>query len=172
MKTYKHTCSICNTEIEYQVYKSYWTAKNRNGMCKSCRSTIANKSSKRNSKKEKNSQWKGYEEIPYGWFSKYFERKKGNKKQRTGDITIQDVHALWIFQDKKCALSGILIGFYDDGKGHTCSIDRIDSLKEYTLDNIQLVHKDINIMKNKFDNQYFIKICKLIANGGACEVNI
>jgi hypothetical protein len=123
-------------------------------------------------KMEENPAWKGYKEIPYGWFSKYFERKKGNKKQRTGDITIQDAHALWIFQDKKCALSGVLIGFYDDGKGHTCSIDRIDSLKEYTLDNIQLVHKDINIMKNKFDNQYFIKMCKLIANGGACEINI
>lgn len=168
MKTYKHTCRICNTEIEYQSYKSYWTAKNRNGMCKSCRSTIANKSSKRNTKKEKNSQWKGYEEIPYGWFSKYFERAS---RKRTGNVTIQDVHSLWINQNKKCALSGISIGFYDDGKNHTCSIDRIDSLKEYTLDNIQLVHKDINIMKNKFDNQYFIDMCKLIA-GGACDISI
>jgi hypothetical protein len=164
MKIYKHACKICNFEIEYQSYKSHWTAKNRNGMCKSCRSTIANKSPKRNTKKENNSQWKGFNEIPYGWFSKYFERKKGNKKQRTGDITIQDAHALWISQDKKCALSGVSIGFYDDGKGHTCSIDRIDSLKEYVIDNIQLVHKDVNLMKNRFTNDYFINMCKLIAN--------
>lgn len=167
MKIYKHTCSICTNEIEYISYKSYWTAKNRNGMCKSCRSTIANKSSKRNSKRENNSQWKGYKEIPYGWFSKYFER--ANKTKRTGDITIEQVYNLWIVQDKKCALSSITIGFYDDGKGHTCSIDRIDSLKEYTLDNIQLVHKDVNRMKNAFDQAYFINICKLIA-GGACEL--
>ena len=160
MKTYNHTCSICNKEIIYTSYKSYWTAKNRNGMCKSCRTVTANKSSKRNTKREKNSQWKGYEEIPYGWFSKYFERAS----KRTGDITIQDVHSFWIKQDKKCALSGVSIGFYDDGKNHTCSIDRIDSSKDYTLDNIQLVHKDVNIMKNKFDNQYFIDICKKIAN--------
>ena len=45
-------------------------------MCKSCRSATANKSSKRNTKRENNSQWKGYKEIPYGWFSRYFERKK------------------------------------------------------------------------------------------------
>jgi len=168
MKTYKHTCRICSVEIEYQSYKSYWTAKNRNGMCKSCRSVIANKSSKRNTKKENNSQWKGYEEIPYGWFSKYFKRaNKRTNNKRTGDITIQDIHALWIKQNKKCALSRVTIGFCDDGKGHTCSIDRIDSLKEYTLDNVQLVHKDVNRMKNNFDQTYFINVCKLI---GACEI--
>lgn len=165
METYKHICSICNKQVEYESYKSYWTAKNRNGMCKSCRSTIANKSSKRNSKRENNSQWKGYNEIPYGWFSKYFEKaNKRTNNKRTGDITIQDVYSLWIQQEKKCALSGINIGFYDDGKNHTCSIDRIDSLKEYTSDNVQLVHKDVNKMKNAFDQSYFIHICSLINN--------
>jgi hypothetical protein len=163
MKTYNHTCSICKKEITYTSYKSYWTAKNRNGMCKSCRTTTANKSSKRNTKRENNSQWKGYNGIPYGWFSNYFERKS-KRKQKTGNIIIEQVYDLWIKQDKKCALSGVSIGFYDDGKNHTCSIDRIDSSKDYTLDNIQLVHKDVNIMKNKFDNQYFIDICKKIAS--------
>lgn len=161
MKVYNHTCSICNKELEYTSYKSYWTAKNRNGMCKSCRSTIANKSSKRNTKRENNSQWKGHKEIPYGWFSSYFERRS-KRKQKVGDITIEQVYDLWIVQDKKCALSGVTIGFYDDKNTHTCSIDRIDSLKDYTIDNIQLVHKDINIMKNRFDQSYFIQICSLI----------
>jgi len=165
MKQYKHICSICNKEIIYFSYKSFWTAKNRNGMCKSCRSTIANKSNKRNTKKENNSQWKGYKEIPFSWFSKYFLRK--NKNRRTGDITIEQIYDLWLKQNKKCNLSGVDIGFCDDGKGHTCSIDRIDSKKEYVLDNIQLVHKDINIMKNKFNNEYFIKICKLISENNS-----
>jgi hypothetical protein len=166
MTTYNHTCRICSTEIEYQSYKSYWTAKNRNGMCKSCRSTIANKSPKRDTKKQNNSQWKGYNEIPYNWFSRYFVRKR-RKKQHSGDINIEQVYDLWIKQNKKCALSGVSIGFYDCGINHTCSIDRINSLKEYTLDNIQLVHKDVNRMKNNFDQDYFIKMCKLI---GSCTV--
>jgi hypothetical protein len=139
-------------------------------MCKSCRSTIANKSPKRNNKKQNNSQWKGYNEIPYNWFSRYFERK-GRKKKHSGDINIEQVYELWIKQNKKCALSGVLIGFYDCGTNHTCSIDRIDSLKEYTLDNIQLVHKDVNIMKNKFDNQYFINMCKNINQWHSTEKN-
>ena len=162
MKLYNHICSICNKEITYTSYKSYWTAKFRNSMCKSCRTTIANKSSKRNSKRENNSQWKGHNEIPYAWFSKYFEKK--SKSKRIGDLTIQQVYTIWIAQNKKCALSGIDIGFYDDGNNHTCSIDRIDSKKEYVIDNIQLVHKHINKMKNDFNQDHFINMCKLISN--------
>lgn len=162
-------------------------------MCKSCRTTTANKSPIRNQKRENNPAWKGYKDIPYNWFSNYFKRSG-----KFGDITIEQVYDLWIAQDKKCALSGVSIGFYDDGKTHTCSIDRIDSSGGYTLANIQLVHKDVNIMKNKFDNQYFIDICKeicifqvkletenskiplhqqgldifdIIDAGGACEIN-
>ncbi len=162
MKEYKHTCSICKKEIIFENYKSYWTAKNRNSMCKSCRTTIANKSSKRNVKMDKNPAWKGFKEIPYNWFSKYFKRR-GKKYKRTGDITIEQVYDIWIKQDKKCILTKIPIGFCDDGNGHTCSIDRRDSLKEYIIDNIQLVHKDVNRMKNNFDENYFINMCKLIS---------
>lgn len=111
-------------------------------------------------KGSKNGQWKGYKEIPYSWFSKYFER--GNK-HRTGNITIEDVYNLWISQDKKCNLSGMSIDFKRrKNSGVSASIDRIDSLKEYTIDNIQLVHKDVNLMKNHFNQDYFITMCKRI----------
>lgn len=132
-------------------------------MCKSCRTAIANKSSKRNVKGENNSAWKGYKEIPYSWFSRYFERKR-KRKPMTGSISIQDVHEMWEKQNRKCALSGVDIGFAPTGNVHTCSIDRIDSMKNYSIENIQLVHKDVNLMKNKFDNEYFIELCKKIAD--------
>lgn len=35
--------------------------------------------------------------------------------------------------------------------------------KGYTEDNVHMIHKDINRMRNKFNLEYFIKICKLIA---------
>lgn len=155
---YSKKCPNCNKEIifsdKYSLDKSIFN----NSVCRSCVCTLRNKSGLL-SIKDKNSQWKGYKEIPYSWFSKYFER--GNKK-RVGSICIEDVYNLWVKQDKKCNLSGVPIGFYDDGKAHTCSIDRIDSLKEYTIDNIQLVHKNVNMMKNKFNQDYFIKMCSLI----------
>ena len=46
----------------------------------------------------------------------------------------------------------------------TASLDRIDSKKAYTVDNIQWVHKDINMLKNKYDQEYFIHMCTLVAN--------
>jgi len=113
-------------------------------------------------KMEENPAWKGYKEIPYGWFSKYFERNTKRAKKRFGDIKIQQVHELWIKQDKKCALTGLPIDWIRRDNGITCSIDRINSDGEYTIDNIQLVHKDINLMKNHFDENYFIQMCKLV----------
>ena len=163
MKVYSRICKYCNKEIIYSGYGTWYNAKSRNSGCKSCRSARNNKSSKRNSKREKNPAWKGYKCIPYNWFSKYYERERIRKKHE-GSISIKYVYDLWIKQNKRCALSGIEIGFYDDRKGthHTASIDRIDSSIGYHDGNIQIVHKDVNLMKNRFDQDYFISMCKLI----------
>jgi hypothetical protein len=126
-----------------------------NGISKRC--SVCGYSRKLN----ENPQWKGYKEIPFAWFSKYFLRK--GRKKRIGSVKIEDIYELWIKQEKKCALSGIDISFNKDEKnGITASIDRIDSKREYHLENIQLVHKDINLMKNSFDQNYFLTICKKI----------
>lgn len=167
MEQFKRDCPNCNNVIEYKYLSLFKQANKRNSVCRSCRTIIANKSILRKNKLEDNINWKGYKHIPFNWFSKYFLR---GKKKRTGDITIEQVYDLWIKQNQKCALSQIPINWNDDGKKHTCSIDRINSLKEYVIENIQLVHKDVNLMKNKFNNEYFIQMCKLIA-GGAYEVN-
>lgn len=112
-------------------------------------------------KQDENPAWKGYKEIPFAWFSKYFIRKN---KKREGNITIEDVYQIWIKQNKKCNLSGLDIDFIRRENGISASIDRIDSNQEYTLSNIQLVHKDINLMKNHFNQDYFLKICEKITN--------
>ncbi len=112
-------------------------------------------------KRCENPSWKGYKEIPFSWFSKYFLR--ANKK-RMGNITIENVYDLWIKQNKKCNLSGGYIDFEKRDGEITASIDRIDSKKEYVLDNVQLVHKNVNLMKNSFEQDYFIQMCEKIAN--------
>jgi hypothetical protein len=156
------TCPKCQSEIIYKNYKSYHSAKTRNSVCKSCRTRIANASEKRNSKMENNPAWKGYKEIPYTWFSKYFERK-GRKK--TGNVKIVEIYELWIKQNKKCVLSGLDVDFTKTEKGISASIDRIDSNGDYILENVQIVHKDVNLMKNSFPQEYFIELCKKISDG-------
>ena len=49
----------------------------------------------------------------------------------------------------------------------TASLDRIDSKKGYIKGNLQWVHKDLNIMKNSYPNQYFIEMCKKVANANS-----
>jgi hypothetical protein len=153
-------CPECAQTITYDNKSSYKSAQYRNSICKRCRTIRANKSEKRNNSGEKNPFWKGYKDIPFHWFSKYFLRKG---RKRDGDITIQQIYDLWIEQDKKCKLSGLDIDFIRRDNGVSASIDRIDSSKEYTIDNVQLVHKNINLMKNSFNQDYFISVCKMIS---------
>jgi len=116
-------------------------------------------------KLNENPAWKGYKEIPYSWFSKYFERSKGaNKKKRSGDISIKDIYNIWVGQNKKCVLSGLDIDFIKKEDGISASIDRIDSNVEYLINNVQLVHKDVNLMKNHFNQNYFLNMCEKITN--------
>ena len=154
-------CPDCNKEIIYRWNYQLQTAIVRNSCCKSCRAVRSNISPKRNNRLAQNPSWAGYEEIPGSWFTKYFLR--ANKTKRTGTITIQDVWDLYLKQNKKCALSGVEISFTKEEGGYSASIDRIDSSKEYDLDNIQIVHKDVNIMKNRYNQDYFINFCKLIS---------
>lgn len=87
------------------------------------------------------------------------------------NITIEFIWDLFIKQQELCALTGLPIAFekksvrigsFDSRRMVTASLDRIDSTKGYVEDNIQWVHKDVNIMKNKFNQDYFKQICELV----------
>lgn len=77
------------------------------------------------------------------------------------DITAQSIWELFLKQNKTCALSGIPICF--SKKEITASVDRIDSQKGYTIENVQIVHKTVNIMKWSLSQSDFINWCKTIA---------
>jgi hypothetical protein len=76
---------------------------------------------------------------------------------------VEYVWNLFLSQDRKCALSGIPIGF-QDRSGSTASLDRIDNSKGYVIGNVQWVHKDVNIMKHTHSQDYFIGLCATIAS--------
>ena len=102
-----------------------------------------------------------YKELKVSWF--YAFKRNAETRGIKWDITIEGVWKLYEEQNKVCKLSRVPIGWADIGRTHTASIDRIDSNKGYTLDNIQLVHKVINVMKNKYTQDYFISMCHLVA---------
>ncbi len=80
------------------------------------------------------------------------------------ELVAQDIADLYDKQEGVCALSGLPIGWVEVGQNHTASIDRIDSKKGYTKGNIQLVHKNINMMKQSFSQEQFIALCNAVSD--------
>lgn len=107
--------------------------------------------------------WKGYERISGNYF--YSMKKRAEIKEIPFEITINQMWETFIKQKGKCSLTGIDLKFAvcDDKRNTgTASLDRIDSNKGYTKQNIQWVHKDINKMKMDLSMKNLFKYCKLI----------
>ncbi len=110
-----------------------------------------------------NPHWKGFGDICGGTWSRI---KRGSELRKIEfNITIEETWNLFLKQDKKCALTKLPLKFASNSNASdgTASLDRIDSSKGYTIDNIQWVHKDINQIKWNLSQDYFIELCKLIA---------
>ena len=114
---------------------------------------------------EQHAQWTGVGEISGNYWRNTVMRS--DKSRRKIEVNIDKEYAWQLFldQDRKCALTGLELHFSNslgDVKT-TASLDRIDSSKGYIKGNVQWVHKDINMMKRIYDQDYFIKMCKLVA---------
>lgn len=90
------------------------------------------------------------------------------------DLTLDYLMYLWEKQKGKCALSGINMTyeFYKGRVNTNVSVDRIDSTKGYTKDNIQLVTMAANQMKNDLQMDEFISLCKSVINNYESTYNI
>lgn len=113
--------------------------------------------------------WKGCGEISADFLSTY----RRNAKDKEFHIDLKYIWALFLKQNRKCAISGVELSFDYQGDRTswktkatnkiTASLDRIDSSKGYIKDNVQWVHKRINIMKNDLRDEEFVRWCKIIA---------
>lgn len=110
--------------------------------------------------------WKGFGKISGHYWGKVV--KGANKRNLEISITIEDAWNKFLEQDCKCIISGVNLYFpksitKEKSSSQTASLDRIDSFQGYVSNNIQWIHKDINIMKNKMSNKKLISWCKIIA---------
>ena len=84
---------------------------------------------------------------PFKWFLK---KRRSMVKHRV-EVTVQDIYRLWKNQQGKCSLTGIDMLYPSETNQNSlfcASLDRIDSGGEYTLDNVQLIARGINWLKN------------------------
>ena len=149
------TCGLTKNVLAYKLVRHQTTG------CFKCTNVGQN-----------NWRWKGYEDIS----GTYLQSMKDDAAARglKFDINLKYLWNLYEKQERKCSLSGIPIEFGTHNKARkmsiirTASLDRIDSSKGYVKGNLQWVHKDINMMKNHYNQKYFIEICKKVATNANC----
>jgi len=145
---------------------------NLGGNTKSCGCLNFDTRSKRfkGNKYSYNLQRKGTKNIKQTYFNSL--KRNAIRGHKEFNITIDYMQELLESQMFKCALSGedIIMDPYNTkkrfgvGNLNTASLDRIDSSKGYTIENVQWIHKDVNRMKSDYPQQEFISWCKKIAN--------
>ena len=144
-------CPECGKETSY-LRKNYAQYSFDLGkVCKSC-----------SNKKTPNCHRGFHHLIRLSWFNK--TKISAETRGLDFEITLDDVWNLYTKQKGLCRLSGLPIGWAEVGPNHTASVDRIDSSIGYTPDNCQLLHKDVNMMKQAFNQQYFLDLCRAVAN--------
>lgn len=85
-------------------------------------------------------------------------------------IDADDLLGLYLDQDARCAMTGLMMEpFKTSGKTKSGkhlaapSVDRIDSNKHYTPDNIQIVLWAVNLMKSDLPQNVFIELCHQVS---------
>lgn len=93
-------------------------------------------------------------------------RARAKSLNREFDITYLDLLEVFHKQNGKCILSGIEMQrtVLIKKNPYNISIDRIDSKKGYTKDNIQLVCFIVNTMKLNYSDLEFFNNCKAVYN--------
>lgn len=105
--------------------------------------------------------------IPKNLSPKYYLnhlRLKALRRKGSINVTTADLIALWNEQKGRCALTGWKMTMTRRvGIVRTnASIDRIDSSKGYTLDNVQLVCVAANKAKFDLSQKEFVKLCRSV----------
>jgi len=148
-------CPSCGKDREYAKKESLERAASLKSVCPSCRTARNNTKRKGTQSKENNPAWRGYKDVPGKVFSKL--KLGAERRGLSFEITIEDIQDVYEQQGKSCAFSGFPLLW-----GHTASVDRIDSREGYTKDNIQIVHKQLNMIKRDTPNAQFIEWCWLV----------
>ena len=111
----------------------------------------------------KNPGWTGFGEISGSRWNRLLDSAR--ERNYKVDFDKEYIWNLFLIQDRLCALSGLKLELPQTYRTTgTASLDRIDSSKGYIKGNVQWVHKDINFMKQRFGQEYFIDICRKITD--------
>lgn len=156
-------CAFCNKCKEWKPVSKFSTDNtflhgNRGGLCRECKDCQRDRYYKQRNKL--------FEDDKLALRYKLQQALKGTRRRSKekniyNDLTLDYLMYLWEKQDGKCALTGIQMTykFYEGRVNTNLSVDRIDSTKGYSKDNVQLVCMAANQMKNDLSMSEFLELC-------------
>jgi hypothetical protein len=150
---YYKPCPECNKMQSY-LRKNYAEESLRlKKTCKSC-----------SNKKTDNCHRGWHRGIRISWFNKF--KLGAELRGLDWDISLDDIADLMESQDNKCSLTGWSIEFPKSGhpQKSPASLDRVDSKLGYIKGNVQLLTKQVNMMKQAYTQEEFIAVCKAVAD--------
>lgn len=156
----------CKCGLEKEVYY-YYLKNNKSSMCAKCSAKLRYLTN--DNFKSFIGKGKFIGDLGATLYNNY--RIKAETRNLEFNISQQELWDLLVIQNFECALTGQKIHLSTKCRNGnpkwdeiTASPDRIDSSKGYCIGNIQWVHKQVNLLKNRFDNDWFIEICKMVAS--------
>ena len=156
VRNYTKECPSCGGRHSFCSMPSARRAEALKTLCKSC-------SAKRNIQRH-NGMVKEEFGVRLSWLRTYYVGAKA--RGLAFDLTAKDIRDLYDEQQGLCALSGqpIFLPLSSKYASVTASVDRIDNSKGYTRENVQLVHKHINMLRGPMQVDEFIALCKMVAD--------
>ena len=148
-KRYTKKCSSCGDEQSYSRKAHLASAILNDWKCKSCSNSTNNFAGKLGP-------------MPITWFN--VKMRGGTSRGYQWDLTPEYILEMYKEQSGVCVLTGWPIEWAEKGLTATVSIDRIDSEEGYLQGNVQLLHKDVNMAKQRYSQEYFTNMCKAVAN--------
>lgn len=173
----KLICPICN--VEYNKDKSEHIRNTKLNRISYCSLSCAGRAENNNSRlatypKFDLSPYRGNRADEYTLFRRYLKSAKNRKnKIQNIDITLEDLKEVWEKQNGICPYSKINLLLapttftikFTENPFFYASLDRIDSSKGYTKDNIEFVSMGINFLKNHYSKEQVISfIQELVHN--------
>ena len=172
------TCSVCGEiKLLVEFYSNKHAVDGCKSECKSC-SIIAGKLWREKNKEKVLSNNRQYyidnkEKVRTSQLARYttmtlekrFEQLIRNataRKKKQCFVTVEHLMDVWQKQNGLCAYTKLPLSS-EAHQLNTVSLDRIDSDKDYTAENIQLVCVTVNYMKRDLAEDQFIQLCELVA---------
>lgn len=106
---------------------------------------------------DKSHSWTGHKGISGKYWSQL--QRNAHRRKIGFELTIQDAWNIFIKQGGKCALTGEPLSLH---RPKTASLDRINSNKSYTKNNVQWTHIQVNKMKMDMDEKELLDWCSKI----------